>query len=73
MSYYKQGLGVGAEPQQRPNVVIVEREAARDTFWTAVKWIGAAITLAVGYREAKGLYRKYWGEEEAAAEIEGED
>ncbi len=72
MSAYRDAIIAGEiEPNRSTPIVIVPKEKAQDNFWTAVKWVGAAVTLIVGYREAKSLYKTYLhrqDEEEAAEE-----
>jgi hypothetical protein len=50
----QQPVTVGSNP-----VVIIKKEEVADNFWTAIKWTGAIVTLIVGYREAKQLYKTY--------------
>lgn len=58
MSAYRDAISTERPTSPQQPTIIVNTEKAGDTFWTAVKWIGACVTLVVGYREARTFYEQ---------------
>lgn len=53
----------GGTNQFLPPVVINTQQDS--AFWTGIKWLGAGLTLWVGYEKVKDLYDKNLGTREA--------
>lgn len=68
MDIYSQGIVGSAEVAPRPGVV-VETQAAGDTFWTAVKWVGGALVLIEGFRMVRAFGN---GSKECSCDTHGE-
>jgi hypothetical protein len=93
MSLYKQGAGdssddgrlprnerrfVGASQFVPPSVVITPPPAqAESGFWTLIKWMGAGLTLWVGYEKIQEFWNsrlpKHEEEPETTSEVATED
>lgn len=82
MSLYRQGAGgeppagvVPASPINIEGTMFVPQiqlgPPAESGFWTLVKWVGAGLTLWVGYEKIRELYdQRLKGEEPEGAEEE---
>jgi hypothetical protein len=69
MSAYTDAIDVGAEDSKKSDTkigpspaVVIYGPQPESGFWKTVRWLGALLTLVVGYREAKRLYEEHWGD-----------
>jgi hypothetical protein len=57
MGLYRMGSQTVIGADDRP-LININAAKTGDTFWTAVKWIGAGLVLVTGYREAKTFWQR---------------